>query len=400
MRKTVAILGALWLFLASPLTSAVGLGPLQVQSSLGQPLSAAIPLRPEPLPPAVFTVRLASPEQYRTHGFEYSAELDSIRVRVDPAGDSPRLRLESRRPLSNPAMELVLELQWPGGRLRRSYALLLDLPAQRRERPAAAGAAGEWLAVHAGDSLGAIAERLAPTAGVGTQRMMAALFAANPQAFAGGNMNNLRAGSRLRIPGADAMVAVSESQARALVAAQYAVGDNGGPVRSTAMDRPTMAPATQDASLQLLTPELPEAAEPARLGSELQQRLAEVRRARAAIQEQNRRLRARLIELERNVAFMAGAVLSAPAPDAVGTGQAREPAPTAVPAAAGPVTQAPPASAADADGIATVRSSLRPTSHQLGIDRSWWHALFAGGLALLAIGVALYLWRILGEDDL
>jgi pilus assembly protein FimV len=73
--------------------------------------------------------------------------------------------------------------------------------------------------VQSGDSLLKIAQATRPD-GVSTAQMMVAIYRANEDAFAGGNMNRLKGGSTLKIPDRDAAAAVTADEARQLVAAQ------------------------------------------------------------------------------------------------------------------------------------------------------------------------------------
>ena len=71
--------------------------------------------------------------------------------------------------------------------------------------------------VRSGDTLSAIARR----AGIGTlDQTMIALLRANPEAFIDGNINRLKAGAVLRMPGSDALTELDAQQASAIVHAQ------------------------------------------------------------------------------------------------------------------------------------------------------------------------------------
>ena len=69
-------------------------------------------------------------------------EADYARLGIDPAALTTPLRFEllvdrrgnasvevrSEQPVSEPFVDLVVEVRWPTGRLVREYTLLLDLP--------------------------------------------------------------------------------------------------------------------------------------------------------------------------------------------------------------------------------------------------------------------------------
>ncbi len=75
--------------------------------------------------------------------------------------------------------------------------------------------------VKQGDTLASIAGQVKPE-GVSLDQMLVALYRNNPNAFAGNNMNRLRAGQILTVPNADAAKAVGKSEARSVIVAQSA----------------------------------------------------------------------------------------------------------------------------------------------------------------------------------
>ena len=63
------------------------------------------------------------------------------------------------------------------------------------------------------DTLLSIALRLRPDSAISPHQMMLALLKANPEAFARNNVNNLRAGHRLRVPDAAEITLISQDEA-------------------------------------------------------------------------------------------------------------------------------------------------------------------------------------------
>src|SRR6185436_6416273 len=157
-------------------------------------------------------------------GIEYSPTLVSLRVVLDRRDGRPLLRLTSVRPIDDPFLDVIIELQWATGRLVREYTFLLDPPQYREKPPAAAapapssaqvarpiptpapaapearplpvrpsGDAAGTYEVKRGDTLGKIARENKPE-GVTMQQMLVALYRANQSAFIRGNMNLVRAG--------------------------------------------------------------------------------------------------------------------------------------------------------------------------------------------------------------
>ena len=87
--------------------------------------------------------------------------------------------------------------------------------------PAPAPAApGQYGPVAPGQTLFSIASNLRPDPSVSVNQMMLALLRANPGAFEGDNVNQLKRGSVLRVPRQDEVTQLSEAEASALVGQQ------------------------------------------------------------------------------------------------------------------------------------------------------------------------------------
>lgn len=104
--------------------------------------------------------------------------------------------------------------------LARSFVLSLSLlfpvasgaQAPEAKPSAAAAAAPATYEVKRGDTLYAVARRLRPE-GVTLNQVLVALYRANPDAFLGGNINQLRAGAVLSVPPRETMAALSPGDA-------------------------------------------------------------------------------------------------------------------------------------------------------------------------------------------
>src|SRR5512140_615700 len=109
---------------------ALGLGRLTVQSSLGQPLSAQIELTSASRDELdSLAARVADPSLYRQNNLSYQGVLERARVTVDRnASGLPVLRVMTPTPVNEPYLDLMVELNWPAGRVVREYTFLLDPP--------------------------------------------------------------------------------------------------------------------------------------------------------------------------------------------------------------------------------------------------------------------------------
>ena len=119
-------------------SDAAGLGGISVYSGLGQPLRAEIPVSATTSELDSLSARVGSPEAFRQANVAYSPSAAAVRVSVDRRGSRPVLRLSTDRPLNEPFVELVLELDWAAGRLVRNFTFLLDPVDLVRPAPVAA----------------------------------------------------------------------------------------------------------------------------------------------------------------------------------------------------------------------------------------------------------------------
>ena len=194
------------------------------------------------------------------------------------------LRLTSSSRVSEPFVDLVLQATWATGRLSRDYTMLFDPPGSRsgatavaptapilsrpatpaparapsptaasgsspatppttqearpaqparaprpepRVRPSAprvasaetSGVTDKKLTVKPGDTAGRIAAQNRPGT-VSLDQMLVAMLRSNPNAFIGGNVNRLKSGAVLDIPGADSAGAIPASEASQTIIAQ------------------------------------------------------------------------------------------------------------------------------------------------------------------------------------
>ena len=138
-RLALTALSAAAIALVSGQVQALGLGRLDVQSSLGEALRAEIDVTSlSPEEASSLQIRIASPETYRAAGVDYHPALAGAQVSLARRTDGrPYLRLISDRVVTEPFVDVILEMTWSSGRLVREYTLLLDPPRTNLARPAA-----------------------------------------------------------------------------------------------------------------------------------------------------------------------------------------------------------------------------------------------------------------------
>ena len=272
-KRPLLYLSTALLALASSSALALGLGDIRVLSKPGQPLLAEIPVvSADPSELENLRVALASPVTFERVGLQRPTGLvGELQFELTRnAQGRAVVRVTSQTPVETPSLSFLIEADWGQGRLVREYSALVDAPssalavaepeivapagtlsntiaregtpsraaaesasapaastaatpapAPARPRavaaPAAAPAADGSVTVQRGQTLSQIASAVARGNQVSRDRAMIALLRANPEAFIRGNVNLLKQGAVLRMPGSDALAAVDAAEAAALV---------------------------------------------------------------------------------------------------------------------------------------------------------------------------------------
>ncbi len=119
---------------AGSTASAAGLGPITVRSLLGQPLIAEIEVVvSDKRELESLSARVAPLDAHRGANIPYLVTELGLRaaIQTTKAGRSI-IRVESLRPVNDPAVKLLIELSGSGARTLRDYPLLLDPPEVRQ----------------------------------------------------------------------------------------------------------------------------------------------------------------------------------------------------------------------------------------------------------------------------
>ena len=301
-----AAMGAL-LSIAHVDANALALGRITAMSNLGEPLVASIEIpdiNAEEM--ASLKATLASPEAFRIAGMEYNPALSNAQVTLTRRENgSSQLLIRSDKIITDPFLNLVVNVNWSTGRIVRNYTLLLDPPAAKQSdaaisapiatlpapvptpapqtvapvqapvqapspapvasasvaapvampktavaaKPLAVAAkapttnSGEQVKVSNGDTAGKIAANNLP-ANVSLDQMLAAMLRGNPQAFTGNNINRLKAGAILDLPAEAQAAAISANEARQSLVAQSKDFNNFR--RKLAESAPALASKTTD----------------------------------------------------------------------------------------------------------------------------------------------------------
>ena len=303
--RNLGLIVALWLATLLPTSSlALGLGEIEVNSFLNQPLNAEIEVisaRPGEIDDLL--VSLASSEAFTRAGLARPRHLSDLRfsVRKNEEGDEAVIIVSTKSAIKEPFLNFLIEADWSKGRVLREYTVLLDPPfyanqpapaetiAEPVEQPASEEASAEEASVSEiveqsgvttsvdtiepaessesitepialsedtsspavpepepvteeyvsdetrsvaqgdvsivrGDTLWSIASRYKDDDHSMSQVMLA-FQRANPNAFNDGNINNMKVGAVLRVPGAAELDAIGKQESYAEVLVQNGLWD-------------------------------------------------------------------------------------------------------------------------------------------------------------------------------
>ena len=300
MRKLKIFFVTLICLLSSNIAFTLGVGEIEVKSALNDPLDAEIQLfSVRPGEGDNIRVQLATLKEFEAAGIDRALILSNLKFKVVEKNGKAFIKVFSKRPIREPFLDFLVDVDWPSGRLLREYTVLLDppvfsqrkaaavqapvvevpaeivresapatssapsfaapvavapvvsqssdglfpqiqidavTPAPRRPAPVIADSSAETYGpVKRNDTLWTIADNVRP-AGVTVTQMMIALQQANPEAFGGNNINKLKSGFVLRIPELSDIESNSAAEALRIARAQNEAWRTG---RDTAATTPT-----------------------------------------------------------------------------------------------------------------------------------------------------------------
>ncbi|MCF6264015.1 MAG: hypothetical protein L3J24_10570 [Xanthomonadales bacterium] len=243
---------------------AAGLGGIDLDSFLGQPLTARIQLLGVPADQvSTVSARLASAGDYQIMGLDQSKL--SVPLTFTPAVWRGKAVIEVRSvsAIKDPILQFAIDVSWQHGHLLREYTLFLDPPTvavapPRKASPVKAAntsssiyavedtqppttsdvvkrpavqtiisrgsqsQSGEYGPVRSGETLWSIAHNWSKQAGVSVNQAMVAIVRLNPEDFVKGDINRMNRGAILRLPTAEDIANISAQEANAIVNQQIA----------------------------------------------------------------------------------------------------------------------------------------------------------------------------------
>lgn len=296
-RKLAAVMFLLGVLQAAPALS-VGLGAMQVQSFLNEPFKASIDLLDMGgLHEDEVKIRLASRDDFEKIGLDRPYFLTNIAFEVFARDNgTARILVTSDQPVLEPYLDFIVEARWPSGRLLREYTVFIDppsfaeintvavsagqlvdevalmsVPIQKSDDVITTGTtveirrtelapdampqrgynastavmpqAGSRYMISRQDTLWRIAS-LAKPPGATVQQTMLDIQRLNPDAFVSGNINLIKAGYIVYLPGASDISTADARSALAEVRQQNAAWRDGKDTTLKPVSAPSLTIST------------------------------------------------------------------------------------------------------------------------------------------------------------
>ena len=265
-----------FLFLSPAFVYALGLGDIVANSTLNEPLEGRIELL-SPLPDELDSLKisLADSNAFAKAGVDRPSILGKLKFTLQRSldGEPDYIRVSSQLPVQEPFLNFLVEVTWSNGRILREYTILLDPPSydfrSRIERtvepegiatntiqdavsadtsqqpevstylPVTNFTGSDYGPTSRLDTLSEIADKTRPDKSINLNKMMMAIFRANPEAFINQNINGLKGGYVLRIPDETMINELTSTEALNKVRSHHAAwGDTIYTEDTTAQEQP------------------------------------------------------------------------------------------------------------------------------------------------------------------
>ena len=199
----------------------LNLGEIQSKSYLNEPFRGVIPLLFTDVDHAQqLNVRLAPTAIFNKIGAEKTPELNNLHFKIGIKNKRPVILITSIRPIDLPFLNFILEIESPTGKVYQDYTVMLDPRGYTNPGHAAVASQSKIKSqvklpktyaatppykqpteyvVKSGDNLSKIAHKFKHQ-GFSLNKMMEVVYQKNPQAFIHADLNQIKAGARLKLP--------------------------------------------------------------------------------------------------------------------------------------------------------------------------------------------------------
>lgn len=200
--------------LACSQSYALGIGEMKLQSALNQNLQAEIALVLDVGEKATdLKISLASNAKFDESGIPWTVFLSKIKFQPITENDQTRIKLSSNEPLKEPFLDFLLEIKGINSTVYREFTVLVD-PSPVINQTLATPTPFHFIStplnpitgkkvygpIRENETLWNIAAQFNKQNNVSVNRMLAAIFIANPEAFFPRHTDSLIAGQMLKIP--------------------------------------------------------------------------------------------------------------------------------------------------------------------------------------------------------
>jgi pilus assembly protein FimV len=252
--------------LTSFFAQALGLGEMRVRSFLNQPFDAEIELTDLGNTSLLgIKADIASLEDFERMGMDRANVLNFLNLNVEKnEAGKPVIKVRSIERITDPYLQILVDVVWATGQVYRSYTILLDPPSYKlttikkqhtpgranevlKEQPGVIDQAVQTEVNHNPQSVDTVGEELnyGPTRANETiwqiaqryrnndvllQQMILAIVGANPDAFAESNLNGLKENSTLTIPSTSVAKTIPAEQAKLEVFAHDSAWQSKQPI--------------------------------------------------------------------------------------------------------------------------------------------------------------------------
>lgn len=205
-------------------SEALTLSRPQIQSSIGAPLKVEIDVTNLSDEESVdLQADLAEALNYKANGIAINTALEDAKLELLTRADQSKfLRIIGIHPVSDPYVELIINLKWATGSILRNFGLYIgsEPGTDPKVVQTPSSTSPKTLSVKSGDTASKIALRNMDKTQLSLDQMLVALLNKNPDAFIQKNVNLVKAGAELKIPSTDEALAISKDEANSEVTLQ------------------------------------------------------------------------------------------------------------------------------------------------------------------------------------